>query len=67
MGVFHTAHACYKCMCLWQSFRVNNFAEFQYSEGKKIRVHPVIGGVSLKQHLLLKRKLEIGMKKSMSL
>ena len=32
----------------------NNFADFQYSAGKKHpRFHPVIGGVSLHRHLLL--------------
>ena len=60
--------ACYRCArfiqhtlvinaCVtWQSFLANNFADFQYSAGKKIsRFHPVIGGVSLQQHLLLWR------------
>ena len=35
------------------SFLVNSFPEFPYSMGKKIlRFHPVIGGISLQQHLL---------------
>ena len=37
MGTFHTAYACYKYAHFWQSFLANNFADFQYSVGQKIK------------------------------
>ena len=36
MGAFHTAQVCYKCARFWHSFRVNSFADFLFSAGKKI-------------------------------
>ena len=38
-----------------QSFLVNNFADFLYSAGKKMK-SSVIGGISLQQHLRLSFK-----------
>ena len=52
MRTFHTAYSCHKWVGFWQSFLVNNVADFPYSADKKSRVHPVVGGVSLQHHLL---------------
>ena len=35
---FCVTYACYKCMGYWQSFLINNFADFQYSAGKNIKI-----------------------------
>ena len=38
MHTFHTAEACYKCARFWHSFLMNNFADFLYSAGKKLKI-----------------------------